>query len=164
MAKFDKDNAKEMGAKGGKKSKRKTFDKRVQEFLESVVMINKGKKEIDTGKTKEDMLLEALYRSCLKGNVYAGREIFDRGFGKARQGIDLKADPDSEYQELLKEIQAGKIKNPTDTFVPNLSTAGKNKEFDFTAVDKKKKVKLKSSKNLDKKPKKKVKLRKERKK
>jgi len=141
MAKFNKDNAAIFGAKGGKISKRKSQDKRVQEFLENeLTKINAKGKVIPLGTNREELLYQALFKSGLKGKTEASRELFDRAYGKARQSMDLRAGLDDDYRELIAEINKNKDLVPKE--VPDLSTASKEKEFDFSAVNKKDKKKI----------------------
>jgi len=78
---------------GGKKSKRKSFDKRMQEWLESKI---KAKIENSTEEiTVEEAMRQILFREANKGNVNAIKEVFDRAYGKSRQVIALGQDEDA---------------------------------------------------------------------
>jgi hypothetical protein len=68
-------------AAAGKKGKRKGIDERVKNFLEANID--------NTDKTREELILEALYKyGVTEGNVKAIEILLDRGFGKPKQSID----------------------------------------------------------------------------
>jgi transcriptional regulator with AAA-type ATPase domain len=76
---FEKDRARAIA--GGKKSKRKGIEQRMQEFLQE--SIKDGDK-----RTREDILRDALLKFALKGNVRAIEILMDRAYGKAKQTIE----------------------------------------------------------------------------
>jgi hypothetical protein len=69
-------------SEAGKKSKKKGIDARVREFLEEAY------KE-GTDKTREELILDALLKFGLKGNVKALEILMDRGHGKPKQSTDV---------------------------------------------------------------------------
>ncbi|MCK5614918.1 hypothetical protein KAR91_74335, partial [Candidatus Pacearchaeota archaeon] len=79
------------GRAGGKKSKRKPFDTRVQDFLQKFTKKN-GK---NTKITYEDALLSMLMQESMKGNITAIREMFNRGYGQPKQPVAISGDEDS---------------------------------------------------------------------
>jgi len=80
---FNKETGSEAGKKGGKISKRKSFDSRMKEFMDEVD---------DEGMSNEDKLRLVLMTSARDGNIQAVKEIFDRTFGKARQDIAIESE------------------------------------------------------------------------
>lgn len=108
---FTKDDNR--AVEGGKKSRRKSLDKRMREWLESpavdAVMKSKGAKELlsklgVTSGSTEDAFRFALFVEGMKGNVKAIQECLDRAYGKAKQTIDHKAEVT--YHEMTeKELE-----------------------------------------------------------
>jgi len=66
--------------KGGKNSKRKSYDKSIQDFLNT---------EMSGGDTYAEALHKVFLKNGLKGDTKAGSWLLERAFGKARQNISL---------------------------------------------------------------------------
>ena len=82
---FNKDNAKELGSKGGKASKRKPLDAKLLEMAEK--LIGDG-----SNKTRDDIINENLLLMAEDRDLQAMREYFDRVYGKAPQSLKVEAD------------------------------------------------------------------------
>jgi hypothetical protein len=100
------------GRQGGKKSKRKPLDQKVQEFVNKE--IKKG-----TGVTYLDAFLQAMAKEALKGNTQAFDKLLDRGFGKSKQNIALTGQmehnvvesPLDKFQKIQAKIDRLEKKN-----------------------------------------------------
>lgn len=77
------DKRPEVAREMGKKTKRKAFDARMREWMQS---------EIEKGVTVEDAFRATLIAQGKKGNITAIKESFDRAFGRPRERIDVKAE------------------------------------------------------------------------
>ena len=57
------------------------------------------------GKQAIDEVLNALYKKAIKGDVRAAQELFDRGYGKAKQTVDAKIEHPTiiEYRNVSKQ-------------------------------------------------------------
>lgn len=71
---------KEEQSKGGSNSKRKSLDTDIKEYLLSV--------DKDSELTRQELLIEALYKIGLKGNVRAVDTLFSRAYGKVKEVIE----------------------------------------------------------------------------
>lgn len=97
---FTKDNAKEMGSRGGKKSKRKPHDAVVREWLGLTIkelnngMISKLAKSLGVSDENniDDLIRFSLLVQAMKGNVQAAREIYNRGYAPLRQTVRLETE------------------------------------------------------------------------
>ena len=67
--------------KGGQNSKRRAFDKQMQEWLEEE--ISEG-----TGLTANEAMFKGLLKQAMKGNPAAAKELWDRAFGKSKAIFD----------------------------------------------------------------------------
>ncbi len=72
----------ETASEAGKKSKRKGIEQQVQDFLAENWKDGEEK-------TRLQLIYDALLKHGLKGNVKAFEVLMDRGFGKAKQNIQL---------------------------------------------------------------------------
>lgn len=97
----------------GKKSKRRSFDKKMRDWLESpaakAVLGSKDGKELLTSLGVEECTVEDLFRYALlihgvKGNIKAIQESLDRAYGKARQTIDHRAEI-TIHEETKEQIE-----------------------------------------------------------
>ena len=72
-------------SEAGKKSKRKPFDQKMREWLDSAVKEGENL-------TVHELFQKALMKEGAKGNVQAIKEVYDRAYGKAKQNIKLSGD------------------------------------------------------------------------
>lgn len=57
------------------------------------------------GKTALERVLNALYNKAIKGDVRAAQELFDRGYGKAKQTVDTRIESKPiEYINVSKQF------------------------------------------------------------
>lgn len=81
------DNDPKRASEAGKKSKKKGIEQQVQEFLDE-------KWKDGEEKTRLQLIYEALLKYGLKGNVKALDILMDRGYGKAKQNIEMSGSLD----------------------------------------------------------------------
>lgn len=76
----------ETASEAGRKSKRRPLDTQIQDFFLDFIAqkIRDGDK-----RTKLELMFEAAYKEFLKGNSKPLAYLVDRGFGKAKQAIEL---------------------------------------------------------------------------
>lgn len=123
-------------SEAGKKSKRKSFDKRMREWMESPVVETimqsaAGQEVLDklgiNSGSVEDTFRFALLMHGLKGNVPAIKESFNRAYGEAIKRINLKGRIKSVIADLsdLSEEQLIEIKKKQDE-IKQIINASKN--------------------------------------
>jgi len=84
----------ETAAEAGRKSKKKGIEQQVQEFLDQKVA------EGDT-RTRLELIYAALMKFGLKGNVKALDILMDRGFGKAKQHVEMSGSIDIPPAQII---------------------------------------------------------------
>ena len=96
-----KDFTSETARKAGRKSKRRSLDAILQE--KALKLLNSKVKKGES-KTKMDLMVEVAYTYFLKGNDRPLRYLVDRGFGKAKDSIQVEmTGPDG--QQLQNNVK-----------------------------------------------------------
>ena len=96
-----KDFTSETARKAGRKSKRRSLDAMIQEQALKLLTAKAKKGE---RRTKSELMIEVAYTHFLKGNPRPLQYLIDRGFGKAKDSIQVEmTGPDG--QQLQNNVK-----------------------------------------------------------